>query len=289
MTVDNTRTDGDDHGSGHEFGDVRGDVRLLRSGGRLQAGRHRGGQRRGLGLHGSGRGCVLFGGDRTGGERRGDGGRGGGRGHGRGGQRQHGGRAGHIGLHRRERTDPTFNETDPTSRAVDENTASGTRAWALPVSATRRRTDDTLDLRRWRERGRQLVRHRHGQRPAAHEPRRWTTRSKSTYAVDGDGRRRATAARTTIDVTVNVTDVDEQPATAGSCRRCRRRRTRPTAWTWLVDQAGPGRRSGDRRLHCCSTGSRGAATRGPGRRPPGTGTMATIDSSGRGHASTRCR
>ena len=100
------RTDGDDHGSGHEFGAVRGDVRLLRSGGRLRAGRHRGGQRNGLGLRGSGWGYSLFGADRAGGERRGDGGRGGECGHGRGGQRQPGGRAGDIGLHGHEqRTD----------------------------------------------------------------------------------------------------------------------------------------------------------------------------------------
>ena len=54
------------------------------------------------------------------------------------------------------------------------------------------------------------------------------TKSSYTVAVkvvDGNG------GIDTVEVTITVTDVDEQPATPAARRRWRRRRTRPTAWT----------------------------------------------------------
>ena len=102
---------------------------------------------------------------------------------------------------------PTFNETDPTSRAVDENTASNQSVGAA-VSASDAE-DDTLtyDLE-GTDAGSFGIDTGSGQlRTSAaldHE-------SKSTYAVTvtvGDGN----GGTATIDVTVNVTDVDEQPA-----------------------------------------------------------------------------
>ena len=167
------QADGDDHGSGDEFGAVRGDVRLLGSGERLRAGPHRCGQRHALGLRGSGRGYVLHGGDRADRERPGDGGRRGERGDGRGGQRQHGGRAGHVGLHGLERTAGVRRDRPEPDRGGKH----GERHRIRPSGDGDRPGRRPADVHAG-GRGRRLLRHRRGDRPACARSRRWTTRRR---------------------------------------------------------------------------------------------------------------
>ena len=164
---------------------------------------------------------------------------------------------------------PTFNETDPTSRAVDENTASNQSVGAA-VSA-RDAEDDTLtyDLEGTDASSFGIDTGSGQLRTSAaldHE-------SKSTYAVTvtvGDGN----GGTATIDVTVNVTDVDEQPARPAAPTVSATANTTDSvdvAWTKPALDGGP-------EIVGYLLQHRVAGTGGwTGTTPPGTGTMATID------------
>ena len=164
---------------------------------------------------------------------------------------------------------PTFNETDPTSRAVDENTGPNQSVGAA-VSASDAE-DDTLtyDLE-GTDAGSFGIDTGSGQlRTSAaldHE-------SKSTYAVTvtvGDGN----GGTATIDVTVNVTDVDEQPARPAAPTVSATANTTDSVdvgWAKPALNGGPEIVGYLLQHRVAVTGAWTQTT------PPGTGTMATID------------
>ena len=101
------RADGDDlRRSREQQHALHGDVHLLGGRDRLCRDGYRAGQRRRLVVHGFGRRYGVHRCDHAAGDRHGDPGRGGGRGHGFGGQRQHGRRAGHLDLRLNLRSQP---------------------------------------------------------------------------------------------------------------------------------------------------------------------------------------
>ena len=162
---------------------------------------------------------------------------------------------------------PTFVEIDP-NRTVAENTASGIE-FGLPVTATDPDDDPLTYTLEGADAGSFGIDAGTGQlRTVAaldHE-----TKASYTLTVKADDKRGGTD---TFNVTVNVTDVDEKPATSGPADgdddgEHHRQRGR------LVDEAGPERRTGHRRLQ--------AAVRGHGERLVGrtsaSATMAIIAS-----------